>query len=141
MIRRPPRSTRTDTLFPYTTLFRSECLLALVWFPSALSIIIDRKQQGRFCERVTAFEIAPRNIQIILSKSDSCYQIFPQNGRIRAMIAQVDFDPGGQVACHIMSVLPVCPQHGDGRRGRTRSEEHTSELQSLMRISYDVFCL
>src|SRR3546814_4820766 len=76
----------------------------LVWFPSALSIIIDRKQQGRFCERVTAFEIAPRNIQIILSKSDSCYQIFPQNGRIRAMIAQVDFDPGGQVACHIMSV-------------------------------------
>jgi hypothetical protein len=50
-------------------------------------MIIDRKQQARFCERVTAFEIAPRSIQRILSKSDGCYQIFPHNGRIRAMIA------------------------------------------------------
>src|SRR3546814_7066028 len=94
MIRRPPRSTRTDTLFPYTTLFRS--LIAFL--------------QGS-------------------SRSDAS-----------------GFDPRGQ-----------CPIAGDGRgaeRRRTfplplqrrwgclrRSEEHTSELQSLMRISYAVFCL
>ncbi|WP_370201146.1 hypothetical protein [Roseibium sp.] len=69
-------------------------------------MIIDTERAARFCERVTAFEIAPRNIQIILSKSDSFYKILSHNGRIRAMIAQVDFDPGGQVACHITGGLP-----------------------------------
>src|SRR3546814_6775944 len=77
MIRRPPRSTRTDTLFPYTTLFRS-----------------------RRCE----FAVADRRIADRL-------------GRVTV---------------------------GERRNGHTihlRSEEHTSELQSLMRISYAVFCL
>src|SRR3546814_5479408 len=86
MIRRPPRSTRTDTLFPYTTLFRS-------LHPRA----VDRGQIRR----------RPRGKQEI--------------GRERV---QQETDPGG----------------GD-RRGGFRSEEHTSELQSLMRISYAVFCL
>src|SRR3546814_14266339 len=73
MIRRPPRSTRTDTLFPYTTLFRS------------------------------------------------------------AAVA------GGLGAPGLRAAQPA---RGDGGRGRHgRSEEHTSELQSLMRISYAVFCL
>src|SRR3546814_9820972 len=77
MIRRPPRSTRTDTLFPYTTLFRSP----------------------RRCHRGALERQRPRR-----------------------------------------------PEHPGGRlrrrpRGATRSEEHTSELQSLMRISYAVFCL
>src|SRR3546814_3114391 len=76
MIRRPPRSTRTDTLFPYTTLFRSQ-------------------------------------------QTD-------QNVRAR--------EKGRQ------SVRPVEDGYG-GRILRRRSEEHTSELQSLMRISYAVFCL
>src|SRR3546814_9920647 len=80
MIRRPPRSTRTDTLFPYTTLFRSD--------PG------DR----------------------VLAES------------------QVASDPA------------IAPPLGDmrqhfGREAELRSEEHTSELQSLMRISYAVFCL
>src|SRR3546814_5934706 len=84
MIRRPPRSTRTDTLFPYTTLFRS------------------------------ALDIAAQPIEIV-----------------RRL--------GGQHAAH--------PPDRRGRRRqpvprhRPRSEEHTSELQSLMRISYAVFCL
>jgi hypothetical protein len=56
-------------------------------FPSALSMIIDRKRRARFCERVAAFEIAPRNIHRVLSKPDSYCQTFPHNGRIRAMIA------------------------------------------------------
>src|SRR3546814_18551911 len=77
MIRRPPRSTRTDTLFPYTTLFRSVAVLA-----------------------------------------------FEDVGRVDAVPATEEAFPTGVVL----------------REGH-RSEEHTSELQSLMRISYAVFCL
>src|SRR3546814_9597088 len=77
MIRRPPRSTRTDTLFPYTTLFRSGASFACSW-PSS-----------RKAFRVT------------------------------------------------ITVAPVSATMASHRR----SEEHTSELQSLMRISYAVFCL
>src|SRR3546814_5056689 len=84
MIRRPPRSTRTDTLFPYTTLFRSR-------HSSSGSRRIERNQLYR--------EILPsRSVQPLVSQQ-------------RPAII------------------------------RARSEEHTSELQSLMRISYAVFCL
>src|SRR3546814_9376857 len=88
MIRRPPRSTRTDTLFPYTTLFRSECLIASVHQSPCL---------------------------ILLQIS----QLWSLNLRER-------------------SYPPPCII---GWRFTIRSEEHTSELQSLMRISYAVFCL
>src|SRR3546814_1341230 len=84
MIRRPPRSTRTDTLFPYTTLFRSARI---------------ERHHGNF--RACALHFRP---------SAAC-------------------GPGA---------------HGGNlqwRHVRRRSEEHTSELQSLMRISYAVFCL
>src|SRR3546814_8347752 len=88
MIRRPPRSTRTDTLFPYTTLFRSAATHHL--YGHALF------QPDQFAHRR-----AP-----------------PARG------------VGGDVRAR------------DHRRDRLpRSEEHTSELQSLMRISYAVFCL
>src|SRR3546814_19386962 len=88
MIRRPPRSKRTDTLFPYTTLFRSD---AAGRQPRGL----DPRRAGR-CEAGA--------------------------GRARTC--------GG---------TGVARLHFQGRHGR--SEEHTSELQSLMRISYAVFCL
>src|SRR3546814_20775417 len=81
MIRRPPRSTRTDTLFPYTTLFRS----------------------GDSFVHVTAVE--------------------------RAGMASLGKDQR------------VSYELETGRDGKIRSEEHTSELQSLMRSSYAVFCL
>src|SRR3546814_10904588 len=90
MIRRPPRSTRTDTLFPYTTLFRS--------LPRSVL------QQGR--DR--SFVIAAQRIQIVTPPLVHPYPLIPI-GR------------------------PVIDA--------ARSEEHTSELQSLMRISYAVFCL
>src|SRR3546814_19687463 len=83
MIRRPPRSTRTDTLFPYTTLFRSP--------------------RGRRRRR------------------------WQPDGR----------DPGDRGGG---GGLPALGRRGAGRQFR-RSEEHTSELRSLMRISYAVFCL
>src|SRR3546814_3945644 len=94
MIRRPPRSTRTDTLFPYTTLFRS-----------------------------------------------------PRPGDVPACVEGVGELPGAQLGPH----LALQDRHQrlpDQPRGPAappapggRSEEHTSELQSLMRISYAVFCL
>src|SRR3546814_5529439 len=87
MIRRPPRSTRTDTLFPYTTLFRSAL---------ADDLRNVRNADGR-----------PRQ---------------PRDGNSTL----VNRLPGSRV------------RHVDGD---DRSEEHTSELQSLMRISYAVFCL
>src|SRR3546814_19111358 len=77
MIRRPPRSTRTDTLFPYTTLFRSAVVV-----------------QFQLLDRLTGFHVA-----------------------------------------HGQHALSGFHRHAH------RSEEHTSELQSLMRISYAVFCL
>src|SRR3546814_8349881 len=100
MIRRPPRSTRTDTLFPYTTLFRS--LRALFDGPYIgnngydLDLAIERRAQGKI--DAVAFG--------------------------RPFIANPD--------------LVKRLRHGIEL---ARSEEHTSELQSLMRISYAVFCL
>src|SRR3546814_2600813 len=83
MIRRPPRSTRTDTLFPYTTLFRSSVVRSLNHLHLSLDIV---------------------------------FYLFSRSQRKRRMERSSQWN------------LP-------------RSEEHTSELQSLMRISYAVFCL
>src|SRR3546814_4392042 len=95
MIRRPPRSTRTDTLFPYTTLFRSP-----------LAPQFDVHQQ--VATRVQPFlSIVGR--EFLRSHSNPAWRVFDMN----------------------------VPRSGK----RERSEEHTSELQSLMRISYAVFCL
>src|SRR3546814_5508364 len=102
MIRRPPRSTRTDTLFPYTTLFRSGNATV-----ASYSIPIDA----------------------VTSKT---YVVF---GGARANAA-VSFALATSVASGSASEI-------SGALGlyTPRSEEHTSELQSLMRISYAVFCL
>src|SRR3546814_4471572 len=86
MIRRPPRSTRTDTLFPYTTLFRSHTKEGRMTRPSGLS--------------ATTWEL---------------------------LLAVPVGVAGVAAGCHAGI--------------EARSEEHTSELQSLMRISYAVFCL
>src|SRR3546814_7872163 len=88
MIRRPPRSTRTDTLFPYTTLFRS----------TTRSI---------------------RSPSVPVSARSACTN--------SALSARTAFN----------STASACASASECRR----SEEHTSELQSLMRISYAVFCL
>src|SRR3546814_5191800 len=91
MIRRPPRSTRTDTLFPYTTLFRS-------------------LRPGRPLRRT------------------------PDDGHGDTGLLRADVDQQG-ARRHSAQDRPRRHRHDD------RSEEHTSELQSLMRISYAVFCL
>src|SRR3546814_13813144 len=91
MIRRPPRSTRTDTLFPYTTLFRS----------ATGSVASDRQRKS---VHPGIWELQPRP-----------YRRYTASNRARGAMR--------------------------ARFRVRRSEEHTSELQSLMRISYAVFCL
>src|SRR3546814_4893702 len=99
MMQRPPRSTRTDTLFPYTTLFRS-----------------DEDQH------------------------DHCGS---KGNRRRNQSERGDGDGGSEErhrsekAARFEFQLPVCER----QKAEARSEAHTSELQSLMRISYAVFCL
>src|SRR3546814_1312610 len=98
MIRRPPRSTRTDTLFPYTTLFRSSVSRPLIDHRLALALLHD---QGHACPLHQRFSTLSR----------PC---------------------GGKMTPIRVSIFAAIA---------ARSEEHTSELQSLMRISYAVYCL
>src|SRR3546814_10194484 len=98
MIRRPPRSTRTDTLFPYTTLFRSAHLP-----------LNERKYAAMWPRRG-----------------------WPRRGRNRWPC---------QFNVHACTFRRSHVERDAEKAGTKRSEEHTSELQSLMRISYAVFCL
>src|SRR3546814_3999264 len=99
MIRRPPRSKRTDTLFPYTTLFRSCGTRPAAAYGGTARLLADRQIS------------ADRRRGRALVRGDDHHRIYRPQG------ARAGTDP------------------------RRRSEEHTSELQSLMRISYAVFCL
>src|SRR3546814_8034219 len=94
MIRRPPRSTRTDTLFPYTTLFRSNF------------VFVDEPDDE------------------LQSSSEAIGAKYPNN-----------------MSASYSSVANFLPPAIVTWRSKDRSEEHTSELQSLMRSSYAVFCL
>src|SRR3546814_9284475 len=113
MIQRPPRSTRTDTLFPYTTLFRStkidnpnplHLLYALQNHPAGYADLIFSNCQRRSQAHGTAVMEEPIG-------DDAFFDTAVNNGLV--LFEAIKF----------------------------RSEEHTSELQSLMRISYAVFCL
>src|SRR3546814_9980947 len=109
MIRRPPISTRTDTLFPYTTLFRSN-LLDMALREHRLA---TQPSPGHRCRRI-------------------------RRGLFARQIG-IPFDGKESLARDHVRILGAQPQ--SRRYHRLRSEEHTSELQSLMRISYAVFCL
>src|SRR3546814_2052493 len=103
MRRRPPRSTRTDTLFPYTTLFLSHVVGDLGEHRGAYVVAVGVHALG-----------------LLGAAGD-------QLGALLDALADVLSDP-----------LDLSPAR---QRAEHRSEEHTSELQSLMRISYAVFCL
>src|SRR3546814_6460811 len=96
MIRRPPRSTRTDTLLPYTTLFRSHAATTMGHAPARCAVIEDSLPGATAGERAGMTVFAYR---------------------------------------------PQADAADDAAFAALRSEEHTSELQSLMRTSYAVFCL
>src|SRR3546814_9931777 len=106
MIRRPPRSTRTDTLFPYATLFRSPCR--------------DDSQ------------VARRSIK----RAENCGYNAKSLKRHETGYGRMHLTP-----CVHISTSSAGEQNESTDRCLRRSEEHTSELQSLMRISYAVFCL
>src|SRR3546814_6750122 len=100
MIRRPPRSTRTDTLFPYTTLFRS--------LPRSQRMVMSPAVASSILRRIEWQSQGARNCAFFTCSRPSFFRV-------------------ARAAATARSVW--------------RSEEHTSELQSLMRISYAVFCL
>src|SRR3546814_8304039 len=126
MIRRPPRSTRTDTLFPYTTLFRSVGLLGcdLLFHPLGL-----RLQVGEiFFQLVDTEAVEILGLRLLLAR----LQVVEIHGSASSL-------PRPALAFEGRTILT--PPPSDIPPKGTRSEEHTSELQSLMRISYAVFCL
>src|SRR3546814_9785508 len=128
MIRRPPRSTRTDTLFPYTTLFRSPGRIAAA-APQALLVppgCEDEKGREQPGRSDLHREIGNRVHRDVERPADVRQQ-------------RQDMEDGNDHGPEAMRQK----RQGDGRRrtNQVRSEEHTSELQSLMRISYAVFCL
>src|SRR3546814_5495362 len=101
MIRRPPRCTRTDTLFPYTSLFRS--------YKGLSSRTAQARRDGAFPDLID---------------------------RGRSIHRYDYFDSTTEAIDYLVNVY-----RRDRTEGQDRSEEHTSELQSLMRTSYAVFCL
>src|SRR3546814_7509301 len=187
MIRRPPRSTRTDTLFPYTTLFRSvepvSCALPIYCF----AIVWD----GKELHGLNSSGVAPAawNVEYFKRKYGTGPDGLakqPKRGWDAATVPGVVagwaalheklgklpfadlFEPAIEIAERGYAVPPVvahkwaaaadelrdqpgyaqaflpngrAPAPGEHFRIPDRSEEHTSELQSLMRISYAVFCL
>src|SRR3546814_5761928 len=130
MLRRPPRATRTDTLFPYTTLFRSEYLptsgrsLLRVYFNVA-----DRHVGIEDCERASREISAAMDVHDPISGEYTLEVSSPGIDRPLYTPAQFALYVGQQIKLSLR-----LPQ--DGRRRPVRSEEHTSELQSLMRSSY-----
>src|SRR3546814_6569758 len=116
MIRRPPRSTRTDPLFPYTTLFRSRV--------AAIEMRVRLDSHRLIEEFMIAANVAAAK-ELERLRQPCMYRVHDKPDPVRlAALAEV--------------------LRGLGLRfnaSQVRSEEHTSELQSLMRISYAVFCL
>src|SRR3546814_7732565 len=154
MIRRPPRSTRTDTLFPYTTLFR--IVLGGDALPLRAAVCLGDIVNGYVFQRARTLQL-PQHIRHAYAGEN---QVVPAGGlgcvaveRTQKSVHIVDArwaHGGGLGACNDGKVgrrgakpfIGVLRRHGDMHEiahlvaGEERSEEHTSELQSLMRISY-----
>src|SRR3546814_7656651 len=127
MVRRPPRSTRTDTLFPYTTLFRSDLEPADAAYP-------DRGSFRRSCR-------AAEDSRGARSQSEGdAPRLSRSRPRLRGDQRQSPRRRGSQTRRWTHPRLLRRDFVVSAHPG-LRSEEHTSELQSLMRISYAVFCL
>src|SRR3546814_7879632 len=133
MIRRPPRSTLTDTLFPYTTLFRSSFSTSYCLSANASSIVTTPFEDDATACRGVGTSFAP------------------SRGLILRACKTTDHGPEALAAvarpANVSMVHPWCARaklraqaYSDWRsRCAHRSAEHTSELQSLMRTSYAVF--
>src|SRR3546814_4419690 len=122
MMRRPPRSTRTDTLFPYTTRFRAR----------PISYDVDPLNSGQRNRRnVDTLAHSVKGNPMPVEERQRC--VWPET-------AEVEGGRSGDVRETTLACRNNCRVLA-ARKILRRSEEHTSELQSLMRISYAVFCL
>src|SRR3546814_8612733 len=130
MIRRPPRSTRTDTLFPYTTLFRSTGEL----YARDLAEVRCGAHAGPRLERARRFLIR-RTQRAVDGVGHQLREVAGAEhaGALADVAVQVEGGNGDLAAAEAAHITA-------GDLDAVRSEEHTSELQSLMRISYAVFC-
>src|SRR3546814_10504860 len=117
MIRRPPRSTRTDTLFPYTTLFRSLLANPLDEGPHVGPVAVRPVAGDEVLAAHDVVDLAVGDVAALLRRQEQ------HDGKLGQR--EVDLVAGPEGAADV----------------GLRSDEHTSELQSLMRISYPVFCL
>src|SRR3546814_9105361 len=113
MIRRPPRSTRTDTLLPYTTRFRSG----------------GHRREGHH-QAMRHVGEAEGNAELLVAHFEAPELVLQHDGHL-----------AGVALAQRVRNLAVEMIGAEGDVEMVRSEEHTSELQSLMRISYAVFCL
>src|SRR6056297_2181058 len=177
MIRRPPRSTRTDTLFPYTTLFRAA--LALRLFPDVRGIPDPDAGKARACrgrseEHTSELQSLRRTSYAVFCVKQKTRALTGVSGltfvpsavgcllRVYPLSVSLFSSPGGHRDLHVLTHSfptrrssdlahqrpPIDPQRAAValemqiiERLPARSEEHTSELQSLRRISYAVSCL
>src|SRR3546814_2180875 len=127
MIRRPPRSTRTDTLFPYTTLFRSLHRLSL--HEPRLSYQLFRSPGDSLDEgEPDSSAGVPVVKRLLLREQKTSSPFFREQHKNIGRMSIVAENEATIGELRLDALI-------------LRSEEHTSELQSLMRISYAVFCL
>src|SRR3546814_2354511 len=140
MIQRPPRATRTYNLIPYTTLFRSPVTDSLGG-EEGIEVAVERIGRDAWAVVAQAEDHAPLR--------SAHGELEPWRGlRLPQLFLRGVERVGHQVQDHVLQAH-VAGAHGEAavglvdadRRTGARSEEHTSELQSLMRISYAVFCL
>src|SRR3546814_9819300 len=121
MMRRPPRSTRTDTLFPYTTLFR-----ALTELSPGMKVIVD--QRAQLTAMLSSLDkLSTVTVSTLDAAQDDIVADFKALAPILEQLAKAGSDLPNSLQMLLTYPFP------------DRSEEHTSELQSLMRISYAVF--
>src|SRR3546814_1359427 len=155
MIRRPPRSTRTDTLFPYTTLFRAPlghdrtdaglCIKSLNSRSARTNAFSQRPLRIKLQFQLTFHIELLKQLVFADIRADHLGDLpiieqHPEAEAIRAAIIGNDrqaLDPRIPYGRDKAFGITRKPETA----GHDRSEEHTSELQSLMRISYAVFCL
>src|SRR3546814_10676097 len=120
MFRRPPRSTRTDTLFPYTTLFRSL-----------------RGVGSNLADPTSEPSVATYVDGVYISSPQANFFSFNNIERIEVLKGPQGTLFGRNATGGVIQVVTLHPSQTPS----ARSEEHTSDLQSPMRLSYDVFCL
>src|SRR3546814_8621061 len=157
MIRRPPRSTRTDTLFPYTTLFRSHAFTGHPGKVAGVAVAPGGRlaASAGWDGTVRLWDLVGLQQRFVLDEHDGNVNAvaFSHDGRhlltgsYDSTIRYFELPPDGSrprlagiMEGHEFGVNALAFLPGD-RQAVSRSEDHTSALQSLMRISYAVFCL